>query len=218
MPGAMPLQQGEGENVVFGDSADNHSMSYINHHQHQHQPFELKDVAVKSESTLLAHYTWSGGAPPSFPPSHGFMPHFQTGHPYDHFPLVSHNPGHLYSKNRSYAIGAGNTTAFASNPQHSLLTHSQPYEPVLEQNLLNDMESSFKNFILGTGSAEAAAAAELNGYSSAADDMYLQNPHFGNIEPLDFINQEALMADVQPGVYDSQNFVDEYGSNQWTVK
>lgn len=205
-PQAMLLQQGQGDNIpVFGDSAGNHPMSY----NHQQQ-FELKDVAaVKSESTRPSHYTWNGGAPPSH-----FMPHFQSSpHPYDHFPLVSHNPAHLYSMNRSSAIGAESTTAFPSIPQHSPLAPCHTFDPV-EQYLRNDLKSSYKNFGLGTGSAEAAA--EIKGYSSAPDDTYLQH-HFANLEPLGCINQENLLADAQPDVYDPQDFADGYGSNQWPV-
>ncbi|KAH6823234.1 response regulator 11 [Perilla frutescens var. hirtella] len=214
----------EAEKVLFGDvvaanAAPISSSSRIAYNQQQ--PFELQ---VKSESKIQAHYTWSGGGAPSpqFKQEH-IKPHFQ----FDHFPLVPHgrreadhqpmepNINHFYSKNRSYAIGTENTAtpALLNIPQQSHFTHCHTFEDQQQSHVHNNLESSFKNMIVGTGSAHRLRDVELSRYSHAAGDICLPTPHLVNMEPFGCSSgQEELVGDARPEMYDSPNFEDEYGN------
>lgn len=207
---ALPMQA-EADKLMFGgDVVDDLSPSRMDYNQ-----------LMKSESKIQTHYTWSSGAPTPTPHPH-LKPHFQPEH---HHHLgsrrevdqsVEANINHYYSKNRSYAIGTDH--AMLSITQQAHLTHSHALD---DQNLHTNLESSFKNMIVGTAPPAVAALrlrsdVELNAYSSAtaSDHIYhLQNPH--QLVSLQSFGCTNLVAadHARPELYDLHNFEDEYDAN-----
>ncbi|CAI9785104.1 unnamed protein product [Fraxinus pennsylvanica] len=123
------------------------------------------------------------------------------------------------SKSRSKGIGIVNPVEskaeLFSVQSKSHLPVCQEYEPIpcsiwntknhsLEQILLNDIDSSQRSLILGTGSGFRLWDEELQGYSPQGD-FHPQNAGFENIESFAYSNQE-LIADIPPLLYDSWNF------------
>lgn len=200
---AMPVQ-GQCEKLLFGDVS--HAQMNRSSRIGYNQPFEL----VKSEA---AHYTSSSL----------FKPHFQPEHRFDHLPVVSYNHGqhvqplrevyqdenqaveaninYLYNKNRSYAIG--------NDHHHTTLSFPE------EKN--NNMESSFKNMIVGTTGSTLNLRDELNPF-----DMHVQNHQHASLESFGRSNQEdefGVASDAGPELYEAPHF--EYDNNnggEWYVR
>ncbi|KAK4423910.1 hypothetical protein Salat_1973900 [Sesamum alatum] len=113
----------------------------------------------------------------------------------------------------------GNTAALFSVQPESHLTDCHAIDPIqcsiwnsknhcLQQNLFDDLQSSQRNLLAGTGSALRLWDDEFNDYSSQGD-FYPPNAFLGNIEPFSFSNHE-LIADVPPNLYEALKFDSEY--------
>ncbi|CAI9756345.1 unnamed protein product [Fraxinus pennsylvanica] len=157
-------------------------------------------------------------------------------------PILSHHPmpstnekdkradiGPNCIKSRSQGIGivtpVESTAELFSVQPKSHLTHCQEFQLIpssmwntknhsLEHILLNDVDSSQRNLILGTGSSFRLWDEELQGYSPRGD-FHPQNAGFENIESFAYSNQE-IIDDVPPLLYDSLNF--DYGNASETME
>ncbi|KAL2547161.1 Two-component response regulator ORR26 [Forsythia ovata] len=157
-------------------------------------------------------------------------------------PILSHHPIHstnekdkqadispncITSRSQGIRIVAPveSTAELFSVKPESHLTVCQEFEPIpcsiwntknhsLEHILLNDLDSSQRNLILGTGSGFRLWDEELQGYSPQGG-FHPQNAGFENIESFAYNNHE-LIADVPPLLYDSLNF--DYGNPSETME
>ncbi|CAA2968684.1 two-component response regulator ARR11-like [Olea europaea subsp. europaea] len=157
-------------------------------------------------------------------------------------PILSHHPipstnekdkradiGPNCIKSRRQGIGivtsVESTAQLFSVQPKSHLTHCKEFEPIpcsmwnmknhsLEKIPLNDVDSSQRNLILGTGSGFRLLDEELRRYSPQGD-FHPQNAGFENIESFDYSNQ-GIIADIPPLLYDSLNF--DYGNPSETME
>lgn len=76
-------------------------------------------------------------------------------------------------------------------------------------NPFDDLESSHRNLIIGTGSALRLWDEEFNDYSSQGD-FYPANAYIGNIESIGYNAAQELISDVPPHLYDVSSEPVEY--------
>lgn len=135
-----------------------------------------------------AQCCWNAAVPPI-----QMKPHFQTEHhQFDHIPLPMR---------RGYGVGEVANVAMHSVQPQSRLTNCHAFEPnpcsmwstknySLEEYMYDNLESSTKNLIVGSGSALGWRDEEVSSYSCLGG-FITPNDHLVNLESLGFSNLDG---------------------------
>ncbi|KAL0447207.1 UNVERIFIED_CONTAM: Two-component response regulator ORR26 [Sesamum latifolium] len=176
-----------------------HTARFHSEHRFDHLPLPMHNIQVDSLERSLAHNPGTSSKESDTPAQAGLNNRRNQG-----------------IKN---VTEVENTAALFSVQPESHLTDCHAIDPIqssmwnsknhcLQQNLFDDLQSSQRNLLAGTGSALRLWGEEFNDYSSQGD-FYPPNTLLGNIEPFGYSNHE-LIADVPPNLYESLKLGSEY--------